>query len=67
MRFSAEFVRTIVEEWMGQELSEEDSASLATAYETLSRELNSCPEDRLRWVEPALRSVPGPNSPRDPS
>ncbi len=63
MEISPEIVRTIVTEWIGQRLSEEEAEALATSYETLTETLAAYPQEKLQWVEPALHSAPAPELP----
>jgi cytochrome c553 len=52
----AEHVREII----GTELSESEVAGLATYYAALAAAVAAFATEELRWVEPALRSVPAP-------
>lgn len=61
MGVSEEIIRTIVAEWTGQKLTEEQVKVLSSMYETLTSRLAAFPRERLRWVEPALHSVPATN------
>jgi len=58
MAVSEEIISTIVAEWAGQHLSGEEISVLSSMYEILTRSLAAFPAETLRWVEPALQSVP---------
>ena len=58
MAVSPESAKTILSEWVGLTLSEEEVEALRAGYENLHRGLAAFPDEKLRWVEPALHSVP---------
>lgn len=58
MAVSTEVARTILSEWVGQAPSDQEIEELCARYAALSRSLAALPDEELRWVEPALHSVP---------
>ena len=52
----------MVKEIIVAELTDQEVSALVEGYATLARSVAAFPGADLKWVEPPLRSVPGPRT-----